>query len=45
MLQLLEAPTNVPVFMEDLPQEEQDHTGLAKYGAGVDRLPPGSHEK
>ena len=33
-MQISEAPTNAPVFMEDLPEEEQDHTGLAKYGAG-----------
>jgi hypothetical protein len=33
-LQLPEAPTNAPVFMEDLPEDEQDHTGYAKYGAG-----------
>ena len=33
-LQLPDAPTNAPVFMEDLPEEEQDVTGYAKYGAG-----------
>ena len=34
LLQLPEAPTNAPVFLEDLPEDEQDHTGFAKYGAG-----------
>ena len=33
-MQLPDAPTNAPVFMEDLPEEEQDVTGYAKYGAG-----------
>lgn len=33
-MQLPETPTNAPVFMEDLPEEEQDVTGYAKYGAG-----------
>lgn len=34
-MQLPDAPTNAPVFMEDLPEEEQDVTGYAKYGAGA----------
>lgn len=33
-MQLPDAPTNAPVFIEDLPEEEQDVTGYAKYGAG-----------
>ncbi|KAK9908278.1 hypothetical protein WJX75_005397 [Coccomyxa subellipsoidea] len=35
---LPEAPTNAPVFMEDLPEDEQDVTGFAKYGAGLKNL-------
>ncbi|CAL5229639.1 g13003 [Coccomyxa viridis] len=35
---LPDAPTNAPVFMEDLPEEEQDVTGYAKYGAGLRNL-------
>ncbi|CAK0784473.1 hypothetical protein CVIRNUC_007677 [Coccomyxa viridis] len=35
---LPDAPTNAPVFMEDLPEEEQDVTGYAKYGAGLQNL-------
>ncbi len=33
-----QAPKNVPVFVEDLPEEEQDVTGMAKYGAGLENL-------
>ena len=40
-MQLHEAPTNAPVFMEDLPEEQQDHTGLGKYGAGKCIRTPG----
>ena len=40
-VQLPEAPTNAPVFMEDLPEDEQDVTGFAKYGAGDQSLLPG----
>mmetsp|Transcript_13021 Transcript_13021/g.39438 ORF Transcript_13021/g.39438 Transcript_13021/m.39438 type:complete len:533 (-) Transcript_13021:267-1865(-) len=32
------APTGNQVFMEDLPEEEQDVTGLAKYGAGLQNM-------
>lgn len=32
------APQKQQVFLEDLPVEEQDTTGLAKYGAGLDNL-------
>jgi hypothetical protein len=39
-VQLPEAPTNAPVFMEDLPEDEQDVTGFAKYGAGDQFHPP-----
>ena len=40
-LQLPEGPTSAPVFMEDLPEDEQDVTGFAKYGAGEPLLYPG----
>lgn len=33
-----EAPKQAQTFIEDLPEEEQDHTGLAKYGAGLQNL-------
>eukprot|EP00891_Asterochloris_glomerata_P004495 jgi/Astpho2/4495/e_gw1.00067.112.1_t len=33
-----EAPTTAQVFLEDLPEDEQDITGLAKYGAGLQNL-------
>ncbi|KAK9810249.1 hypothetical protein WJX72_007323 [[Myrmecia] bisecta] len=33
-----EAPTNAPVFVEDLPEEQQDLTGYSKYGAGLQNL-------
>ncbi|CAL8463183.1 g2717 [Coccomyxa elongata] len=35
---LPEGPTSTPVFMEDLPEDEQDVTGFAKYGAGLKNL-------
>lgn len=34
MPQVPEAPKEAMVFMEDLPENEQDMTGLGKYGAG-----------
>lgn len=33
-----EAPKTEQIFMEDLPEEEQDTTGLGKYGAGLENL-------
>lgn len=33
-----EAPTQQQTFMEDLPEEEQDTSGLGKYGAGLQNL-------
>ena len=33
-----EAPTKAQTFVEDLPEEEQDVTGLGKYGAGLENL-------
>jgi len=33
-----EAPKQAQTFVEDFPEEEQDHTGLAKYGAGLQNL-------
>lgn len=33
-----QAPKNAPIFVEDLPEEEQDVTGMAKYGAGLENL-------
>lgn len=33
-----QAPKNAPLFVEDLPEEEQDVTGMAKYGAGLENL-------
>ena len=35
LLQIPEAPKEQMVFMEDLPEDEQDHSGLSKYGAGI----------
>lgn len=32
------APEKEQVFLEDLPEEEQDTTGLGKYGAGLENL-------
>lgn len=32
------APKTAQVFIEDLPESEQDVTGLAKYGAGLENL-------
>ena len=37
--QLPEAPAKAQVFLEDLPEEEQDVNGFAKYGAGARRRP------
>ena len=37
--QLPEAPAKAQVFLEDLPEEEQDVNGFAKYGAGARRCP------
>ena len=36
--QIPEAPKESVVFMEDLPEDEQDVTGLGKYGAGESEL-------
>ena len=36
--QVPEAPKQPQTFMEDLPEEEQDTTGLGKYGAGLENL-------
>lgn len=36
--QIPEAPEVAPVFMEDIPEDEQDIMGLKKYGAGALRL-------
>jgi ubiquitin carboxyl-terminal hydrolase 14 len=33
-----EAPPQAQTFVEDLPEEEQDTTGLGKYGAGLENL-------
>jgi len=33
-VQIPEAPKEVMTFMEDLPEDEQDVSGLGKYGAG-----------
>ncbi|EFN53318.1 hypothetical protein CHLNCDRAFT_25814 [Chlorella variabilis] len=33
-----EAPTTQQTFMEDLPEEEQDTSGMGKYGAGLQNL-------
>lgn len=33
-----EAPAQLQTFLEDLPEEEQDTTGLGKYGAGLENL-------
>ena len=33
-----QAPEKEQVFLEDLPEEEQDTTGLSKYGAGLENL-------
>ena len=33
-LQVPEAPKEAMVFMEDLPEDQQDVTGMGKYGAG-----------
>lgn len=33
-----EAPTQAVQFVEDLPEEERDESGLAKYGAGLQNL-------
>lgn len=33
-----EAPTAAQTFVEDLPEEEQDVTGMSKYGAGLENL-------
>ncbi|KAI3436202.1 hypothetical protein D9Q98_002256 [Chlorella vulgaris] len=33
-----EAPTQQQTFMEDLPEEEQDTSGMSKYGAGLENL-------
>lgn len=33
--QIPEAPEVAPVFMEDIPEDEQDIMGLKKYGAGA----------
>ncbi|PSC76595.1 ubiquitin carboxyl-terminal hydrolase 6 [Micractinium conductrix] len=33
-----EAPTQQQTFMEDLPEEEQDTSGMGKYGAGLQNL-------
>ena len=33
-VQVPEAPTSSMVFLEDLPEDEQDLSGLGKYGAG-----------
>ncbi len=33
--QLPEAPAKAHVFLEDLPEDEQDAAGFAKYGAGA----------
>lgn len=33
-----EAPKDVPVFVEDLPEDEQDIMGFSKYGAGLTNL-------
>jgi hypothetical protein len=40
--QLPEAPAKAHVFLEDLPEDEQDAAGFAKYGAGAGpaRRPP-----
>ncbi|GAB4823352.1 hypothetical protein N2152v2_010398 [Parachlorella kessleri] len=35
---LPEAPKQQQTFMEDLPEDEQDATGLTKYGAGLQNL-------
>ncbi|KAK9834879.1 hypothetical protein WJX81_005740 [Elliptochloris bilobata] len=35
---LPEAPAKAQVFLEDLPEEEQDAQGFAKYGAGLQNL-------
>ncbi|KAL6784342.1 hypothetical protein ACKKBG_A05775 [Auxenochlorella protothecoides x Auxenochlorella symbiontica] len=32
------APTQAPTFLEDLPEDQQDVTGLSKYGAGLENL-------
>ena len=31
-------PTAVPKFVEDLPEDEQDTGGMARYGAGLQNL-------
>ncbi|KDD75798.1 ubiquitin carboxyl-terminal hydrolase [Helicosporidium sp. ATCC 50920] len=33
-----EAPQHAQAFVEDLPEDEQDHSGLGKYGAGLENL-------
>ena len=32
------APTAAPKFVEDLPEDEQDTSGMAQYGAGLQNL-------
>ena len=31
-------PTAAPKFVEDLPEDEQDTSGMARYGAGLENL-------
>lgn len=33
-----QAPTKEQTFVEDIPEDEQDHTGLSRYGAGLENL-------
>lgn len=35
---VVEAPKNAPVFVEDLPEEEQDVLGTKAYGSGLNNL-------
>ena len=37
-LTAVEAPTNAPVFVEDLPEDEQDSLGTKAYGSGLANL-------
>lgn len=34
----VEAPKNAPTFVEDLPEDEQDHLDTKQYGAGLENL-------